>query len=165
MYKSGDTRNFLSTSGLWPPSLLYDIPGHRTVFPVIYPCCLTPEIWIAVGISLLSCVQAEIYVISCLLPVNCLPSLISNTPRHKAILPVVYPCCLTPETWVQPFEFCCYHVYKLRYTQFPINFRFMAAIFDLRHTQTSNSIINFLLLFYGTENVLLPLKLCCYHVY
>jgi len=43
-------------------------------------------------------------------------------------------------------------------------FRLMSAIFDLRHTQTSNIIIIFIACFYGTENVLLPLKLCCYHV-
>jgi len=30
MFTSWDIRNFLSTSGQWPPSLLYDIPRHRT---------------------------------------------------------------------------------------------------------------------------------------
>jgi len=41
----------------------------------------------------------------------------------------------------------------------------MAAIFDLRHNYSSNSIIIFNCVFYGTENVSLPLKLCCYHVF
>jgi len=41
----------------------------------------------------------------------------------------------------------------------------MAAIFNLRHTQTPNNIIISYFVFYGTENVLLPLKLSCYHVY
>jgi len=41
----------------------------------------------------------------------------------------------------------------------------MAAIFDLRHAQTPNSIIIYDFMFYGTENVYLPLKMCCYHVY
>jgi len=40
----------------------------------------------------------------------------------------------------------------------------MAAIFALRHTQTSNSIIIFYCMFYDTENRLFPLNLCCYHV-
>jgi len=39
----------------------------------------------------------------------------------------------------------------------------MAAIFDLRHTQAPNNIIISYFVFYGI-NVLLPLKLCCYHV-
>jgi len=39
----------------------------------------------------------------------------------------------------------------------------MAAIFNLRHTQTSNIIVLFFYCeFYGTENVLLPLQVCCY---
>jgi len=38
----------------------------------------------------------------------------------------------------------------------------MAATFDLRHTHSSNSIIIFNCMFYGTKNVLLPLKLCNY---
>jgi len=41
----------------------------------------------------------------------------------------------------------------------------MIAIFDLQHTQRSMSIPIFYCVFYGTENMLLPLKLCCYHVY
>jgi len=65
---------------------------------------------VAVGISLLSCIRAEIYIISYVLPVN---------GRHL----------------------------------------------DLWHTYTSNSIIILYCVFYGTKNVLLPLKLCCYHVY
>ena len=31
------------TSGYWPPSLIFDIPRHRTVMPW---CCPTPKTWI-----------------------------------------------------------------------------------------------------------------------
>jgi len=40
----------------------------------------------------------------------------------------------------------------------------MAAIFDLRHTQASNSINIFYYVFCLTENVVLPLKLFSYHI-
>jgi len=30
MYTSWDIRNIISTSGYWPPSLIYDIPRHQT---------------------------------------------------------------------------------------------------------------------------------------
>ena len=69
LYTSWDTRNFLSAFGLWPPSLISDIPGRRTVFPSVFPCCPTTKTWVHVGISLLTCIRAEIYVISCLFPV------------------------------------------------------------------------------------------------
>ena len=49
-------------------------------------------------------------------------------------------CCPTPKTWVQPSEFCCYHMYELRCTLFLVYFRFMAVIFDFRHTRTSDSL-------------------------
>jgi len=35
--------NLPCTSGWWPPSLICDMPRHRTVFPVVYACCLTQE--------------------------------------------------------------------------------------------------------------------------
>jgi len=38
-----DIRYFISTSGQWPPSLIYDIHRHRTVFPKGFPCHLTPK--------------------------------------------------------------------------------------------------------------------------
>ena len=38
---------FLSTSSLWPPSSIYDIPWRRTVFPLVSPCCLTPKTWLS----------------------------------------------------------------------------------------------------------------------
>jgi len=40
----------------------------------------------------------------------------------------------------------------------------MAAIFDLRHTHVTSSIIIFTAC-YGTENVLIPSEVCCYCVY
>jgi len=43
VYTSWDIRYFLSTSGYWPPSLIYDLPKHTTVFPVVYPCCDIPK--------------------------------------------------------------------------------------------------------------------------
>ena len=67
------------------------------------------------------------------------PTLIHETLRHRTVFPLVFPCCLTSITWVNPFEFRCYHVYELRFTSFSINFRLMAAIFDFQHTQTSDS--------------------------
>ena len=44
------------------------------------------------------------------------------------------------ETMGIALECLCYHVYELRYTLFPTHFRLMAAIIDLRHTRTSDSI-------------------------
>jgi len=49
------------------------------------------------------------------------PSLISNKPRQMTVSPVLYLCCLTLETWVEPLEFRWYHVYKLRFVQ--LNFQ------------------------------------------
>jgi len=57
------------------------------------------NVGVAVEISLLSSVRAEIYVISYLLPVNG-PSLIYDIPRHRTVFPLVSQCYLTPKTWV-----------------------------------------------------------------
>jgi len=35
------------------------------------------------------------------------------------VFKLVQSCCLTPKTWVWPFESCCYHVCKLRYQLIP----------------------------------------------
>jgi len=71
MYRSLDMRYFISTSGLWQPSLIYPLFVHRAFFGVLqYMLPDLENIGIAVEISLLSCMEAEIYVISYLLPVN-----------------------------------------------------------------------------------------------
>ena len=72
---------------------------------------------IAIGISLLSCIRAEIYiyVISLCTFGQWPPSLISDIPGRRRIFPLVFLCCLTPKTCVQLLEFRCYHVYELRY--------------------------------------------------
>jgi len=53
------------------------------------------------------------------------------------------------------------YIYALRYTLFPIYLRLFAAICDLRHTHTSDSIPTCSSVFSDTENVVLPLTLCC----
>ena len=35
--------------------------------------------------------------------------------RRQTVIPLVFPCCQTPKTWVLPLELRCYLVYKLRY--------------------------------------------------
>jgi len=59
----------ISTSCYRPPSLIYHSPWHSSVFAQCSHNAWSKNIDIAVGILLISCVQAEIYVISCLLPV------------------------------------------------------------------------------------------------
>jgi len=62
MYTSWDIRNFLSISGVWPPSSISNMPRQGTVIPV-YSLYVLPgpgSMGVAVGISLLSCVSAEI---------------------------------------------------------------------------------------------------------
>ena len=53
---------------------------------------------IAVGISLLSCIRAEIYVISSLLLVN--GRHLSDMPRRRTVFPHFSLCCPTLKTWV-----------------------------------------------------------------
>jgi len=50
-------------------------------------------------------------------------------------------------------KFRCYHQYGLRYTLFHIYFQLMAAIFDLRHTQTSDSIPTSLSVLHNPKNM------------
>jgi len=57
--------------------------------------------------------------------------------QHQAL---VQSCCLTPKTWVNPAEFRCNHVHKLRNTLFRMHSRFTAAIFDSPLTMTSDII-------------------------
>jgi len=73
--------------------------------------------------------------------------------RHCTVFPVVYPCCLTPETLVHPLEFRCYLVYELRYALFPIYFRLMAAIFDLQNVLKQYSIHSILYVLPDPGNV------------
>ena len=95
---------------------------------------------IALEISLLTCIKAEIYVISSLLPVNgrhyCFVTYTDvGQSSHQSLRS-----CPSSKTWVQPFEFRCYHVYELSYKLFPVYFWLRAAIFDFQHTQTWDSI-------------------------
>jgi len=96
-----------------------------TVFPVVYPCCLIP--------------RTEIYVISYLLPVN---------GRHlwSRIYPDIYsihssqyllsdPGNMGAAVWISLLSCIRAEIYVKH-----IHFRVNAANFDLRHTQTSNSI-------------------------
>ena len=43
LYTSWDMRYFLSTSGLWPPSLISDMLRRRIVFPLVFLCCPTAK--------------------------------------------------------------------------------------------------------------------------
>ena len=68
---------------------------------------------------------------------------------------------------IQPLKFRRYRVYELRYTLFPVNFRLMAAIFDLQYTQTSESIPSSLsvLPYYGNMSIAVGIVfLTSYHV-
>jgi len=83
----------------------------------------------AVGISLLSCIRAEINVNSYLLPViGCYLWFTTCPCRHGTVFSVVYPCCRTPKIWVWPLDFRCYHVYKLRFVQ--LNFQSRHLVFQ-----------------------------------
>ena len=92
--------------------------------------------------NLLSCIRAEIYAISYVLP-----------PERRAVIPLVSTCCLTPKTQIQPLEFRCHHAHELRYTLFPMCFQLMAAIFDFQHTQSSDSILTSLSMLPDPKNV------------
>ena len=50
--------------------LLFKSPRRRRVFSPVSPFYFSPKCGVAVGISLLSCMQAEIIVIAYVLPVN-----------------------------------------------------------------------------------------------
>jgi len=78
MCASWATRYFICISGYRPPSSISFLPRHTAVFRLVQLVVL-PDlviIGIAVEILLISCVQADIYVISYLLPVTRPPSLI-----------------------------------------------------------------------------------------
>jgi len=70
----------------------------------------------------------------------------SDYSHYLLVLPV-------PETWVQPLVFRCYHVYELSFKCFPLCFRWMVAIFDVRHTQTSVYIRTSLAFFPDSEKM------------
>ena len=90
---------------------------------------------IAVEISLLSCIEAEIYFISFILPVNCrhlrFPTypVVGQSLHLSSVLPSF-------ESMAQPLEFRCHHVYKLRY----VKLHFSAAIFDFWLPVSSGSV-------------------------
>ena len=58
-----------------------------------------------------------------------------------------------PENIGTLLEFLCYLVYKLRYTLFPMHFRLLNAVFDFRHTRTSDSISSSLSVLPDPENM------------
>ena len=66
---------------------------------------------------------------------------LTATPMSKSIH-TTYVELLDPENVGMALEFCCCHVYKLRYTLFHVYFRLQAAIFDLPLTLTSDSMCN-----------------------
>jgi len=71
MYRSRDMRYFISTFRLM--AAIFDLSPIRTSGILRSTSVVLPDlenIGIAVGNSLLSCTEAEIYVISYLLPVN-----------------------------------------------------------------------------------------------
>jgi len=98
------------------------MPRHRTLFPVVYPRCLTRthgrSRWNFVATM---CTSWDIYVMSYVLPVNNRHLWFTTCPDIEpySVFPVVYTCFLIPETL--PLEFRCYHVYQLRFVQ--LNFQ------------------------------------------
>ena len=71
MYTSWYIRYCICTSRKWRPSLIYQSSQRRNSSASVPALLLNPEnMDIAVGISLLSCIRAEIYVMSFLFPVN-----------------------------------------------------------------------------------------------
>jgi len=176
------------------------------------------KIGIAVRISLLSRVQAEIYVISYPLPVlgrhrwffthpdkrqyldqssrvaryrkhrysrwNCIAntcacwdlryflytsgsrqqSLITHPPQQTAVFALFQSCCLISETLVWAWEFCWYHVYKMRYTLIHIYFRFQAAIFNFPPTLMSSCTNVRSTMLFDAKDMPIPLKCHIYSI-
>jgi len=119
---------------------------------------------VAVGISLLSCIRAEMHLISYLLPVKAAIFDLRHT-QTKNSIPSSLSLLPDPKNMGVAVEISLLSFIRAETHLISYLLRLMAAIFDLRRTHSSNSIIIFNCVFYGTENVLLPLKLCCYHVY
>ena len=99
LYISWYIRYFLSTSGLWPPSLISDIPGRQTVFPSVFSYCPTPKTWV----STFECLFAILYTSWDTRYVICTAGLwplssISDIPGRQTVSLLVSPCCLTPKT-------------------------------------------------------------------
>jgi len=72
MYTTWDIHSIFTTSGLWPPPLI-DSRHAQTWDSIPSRLSLLPDprhVGVAVGILLLSCIRAEIHLISYLLPVN-----------------------------------------------------------------------------------------------
>jgi len=82
---------------------------------------------VAVGISLLSCIEAEIYAIVYLLPVMATVCALRLTPTLRTIVrsPIVFPDPKNVGVAVGISLLCCTEAEILR---FPTYFRFMAAI-------------------------------------
>jgi len=81
-----------------PPSLIFPFSAQRTFFGTFMPD--VENTGTAVGISLTSCIEAEIDVIAYLLPVNGQPSLIYPLSAHLTVFGVVWSCHPTSKTWV-----------------------------------------------------------------
>jgi len=94
-------RNFLSTSGQWPPSLLYDIPRHRTASLFLLRVLCHLKRVITFEIVLLSCVLADTRVITKCKP----PTWISDFRFHMGVLPTAPLKILTSKTWGSRWNF------------------------------------------------------------
>jgi len=105
--------------------------------------CMMPDpenMGIAVGISLVSRVQTEIYVISYVLPVYGRRLWFPTHPDVRQYC-MVQSCCLTG--WPRKHKYSGWNfvaiTHMLRYALFCMQFPFMAAIFDISFTHTSES--------------------------
>jgi len=94
MYASWDIRNFLSTSGQWPLTLLYDIPRHRTASLFLHRVLWYWKRVITFEVVLLSPILADLRVITKCQP----PSWISDFRFHLGVLPTAPLKHLTPKT-------------------------------------------------------------------
>jgi len=65
---------------------------------------------------------------------------------------------MTAKKLVRPVEFCCYHVYKLRYTLFQIYIKFQAKICNISPTQTSSCTNICLIMLFDAKDVRIPLE-------
>ena len=139
-------------------------PTSLSVFP-------DPEnMGIAVGISLQSCIRAEIYIISYVVSVNgrhlwfsTYPDVGLYTPTSLSVFPDPENMGIAIGILLLSCIYVCKGLYKLRCTLSHFYCRLMATIFDFRHTQASDSISTSLSLLPDPENM--DMEFRCNHVY
>jgi len=184
----GNRKRKIQDGGLHPYCYLVWEQSYNSLLATSWDTCtsaFTPSSWIfdyrfllsaielailenigAVGISILSCLQAETHA----LPALKAAILDFRLPLRRAVLGLVPLSCWISKMWEFLLKYRCNFEYGLRCTLSHIGFiafkaevhvsqlshiyfRLMAAIFDIRHTQTSNSIPTSLSLLPNPQNI------------